>query len=92
MKSRARLILDQFPNYNLSVSNEGMKSIEAKTLFVLGDQDTSIPLECVSSARKNLPESYLWILHSTGHGAQEGKNKQEFIKVSKEFFKGKWKE
>ncbi|MDQ4141719.1 MAG: alpha/beta hydrolase [Bacteroidota bacterium] len=90
-EAQSKAILDEFPNYNVSVNDEEMKSIEAKTLFILGDQDTSIPLECISSARKNLPESYLWILPNTGHGAHEGKNKQEFISVSKEFFREQWK-
>lgn len=90
-EAQSKAILDQFPNYNVSVSAQEMKSIRAKTMFVLGDQDTSIPLECISSARANLPESYLWILPNTGHGAQEGKNKAEFVHVSKEFFKSEWK-
>lgn len=90
-EAQSKAILDQFPNYNVSVTDEEMKRIRAKTMFVLGDQDASIPLECVSSARRNLPESYLWILPNTGHDAKEGKNKREFVNISKVFFKEKWK-
>ncbi len=90
-EAQSKGILDQFPNYKISVSNEEMKSIKAKTLFILGDQDTSVPLECISNARKNLPESYLWILPNSEPDAHKRKNKQEFIRVSKLFFNEKWK-
>ena len=86
-----RAILDQFPNYQISIREYELKTIQTKTLIVLGDQDNSIPLECVSSVRRNLPTSYLWILPNTGHGAHEGKNRQQFVKTSKDFFRHQWK-
>lgn len=89
-EAQCKAILDQFVNYNVSVSEKEMKSIKTKTLFVLGDMDTSIPLECISSARKNLPESFLWIFPNTEHVAHIGKNKNEFIRVSKDFFTDNW--
>ena len=58
--------------------------------MVLGDHDKVIPLESAALARKYLPESYLWILPNTGHGALEGKNKIDFVRVSKEFFSQSW--
>ena len=82
-----RSILDQTINYAVSVSDDEMKTINAKTLFVLGDHDDSVPLECIARARKNLPNSFLWILPNTGHSAHKDKNKTEFVNVSKEFFK-----
>ncbi len=87
-EAQCKAILDQFPNYHTSVSDEEMKSIKAKTLFILGDNDSSIPLSCISSARLNLPESYLWILPNTGHVAHVEKNKTEFIRISNDFFAG----
>jgi len=37
-----------------------------------------------------MPESYLWIVPNAQHGAHEGKNKNEFVRVSKEFFSNSW--
>ena len=85
-EAQIRSILDQFPNYRVSVSDEELKSIQTRTLFVLGDQDDSIPLEYISRARKNLPHSFLWILPNTGHSAHRDKNKADFIRLSKAFF------
>jgi pimeloyl-ACP methyl ester carboxylesterase len=89
-EEQIKSILEQVVNYNVSVSDEEMKSIQTKTLFVLGDQDDSVPLEYIASARKNLPHSFLWILPNTGHSAHKDKNKNEFVRVSKEFLSGNW--
>jgi pimeloyl-ACP methyl ester carboxylesterase len=88
--AQIRSILDQVPNYIISVSGDEMKTIQTKTLLVLGDQDDSIPLECISRTRKNLPHSFLWILPNTGHGAHTDKNKADFVKLSKEFLNNGW--
>jgi hypothetical protein len=84
-----RTILDQIINYNIAVSDEEMKSIKTSTLFALGDQDDATSLKCIEQARKNLPSSFLWILPDTGHGAHKDKNKNDFVRVSKEFFSRK---
>jgi pimeloyl-ACP methyl ester carboxylesterase len=89
-EEQIRSILDQVVHYKIAVSDEEMKSIQARTLFVLGDLDDSIPLEYISRARKNLSNSYLWVLPNTAHGAHEGKNKADFVRVSKEFFSDSW--
>jgi len=81
-------ILDQFPNYSVSVSDEEIKQITAETLVVLGDRDNSISLDCISNLRKNLPKSYLWILPDSQHNAHEGKNKNEFVRISRLFLSG----
>ena len=88
--AQIRAILDQMPNYVVSISDEELKRITAKTLFVMGDRDDSVPLECLAHARKNLPESYLWILPGLGHSAHKGANKENFVRLSKEFFSEKW--
>ena len=89
-EEQIKSILDQVPNYNISFSEEELKSIQAKTLIVVGDQDDSIPLACISSARNNLPNSFLWVLPNTGHVAHRDKNKPEFVRLSKEFFSEPW--
>lgn len=90
-EEQIRIMLDQFPNYDVVLTDDDVKKIGSKTLIIIGDRDTSIPLACVDQLRKNLPESYLWILPNTGHGAHEGKNKNEFVKLSKDFMKNDWK-
>ncbi len=89
-EEQIKSILEQLPNYNVSVSDDEMKSIQTRVLFVWGDQDDSFPLECIAAARKNLPNSFLWVLPNTGHGAHKDKNKSEFVRVSKEFFNQSW--
>ena len=83
--NQLRAILDHFENYTVELSDDQLKNIQAKTLIILGDDDESIPLEEVSRARKNLPESDLWILPNSPHKAHEGKNKEKFIRISKAF-------
>lgn len=86
-EDQIRIILDQFPNYNSAMSNEEIKRIETRILIVLGDKDESVPLETLWRVRQNLPNSFLWIVPNTGHGAHEGKNESEFVRISKSFFK-----
>ena len=86
-EEQIRIILDQFPNMNSAMSDEDIKQIEAPVFIVLGDKDDLVPLETVSRVRKNLPNSFLWIIPNTGHGAHEGKNKDEFVRMSTSFFK-----
>ena len=88
-EEQIRSILNQTINYDISISDDEMRSINTKTLFVLGDQDDSVPLECIANARKNLPNSFLWILPKTGHSAHTDRNKTEFVRVSKDFFYNK---
>jgi pimeloyl-ACP methyl ester carboxylesterase len=89
-EAQIRAILEQMPNYIVSVSDQEMKSIRARTLFVFGDQDDSIPLSDIGKARQLLPNSFLWILPNTGHSAHKDKNKNEFVKVSKQFINNTW--
>jgi pimeloyl-ACP methyl ester carboxylesterase len=92
-EEQIKALLDQFADYSttsISINDKEFKRIQAKTLIVLGDQDNLNPIESAAFARKYLPESYLWILPNTGHGAHENKNKIDFIRVSKEFFSQSW--
>lgn len=82
-------ILDQMVNYIVNISDEELKSIKAKTLLIFGDDDDSIPLEEINRVRKFLPDSDLWIVPNSGHNAHEGKNKKDFVRISKEFLMDK---
>lgn len=85
-----KAIMEQFKNYTVSVSNEELRSIEPEVMITLGDDDIGISLEEVVRVRKYLPKSDLWILPNVPHGAHEGENKSEFIRIAKAFLsKGK---
>jgi pimeloyl-ACP methyl ester carboxylesterase len=89
-EEQIRSILAQVPNYVVSVSIDELKTIQTKTLLIIGDHDDSVPLECISAAKDNIPDSYLWILPNTDHRAHRDEHKEEFVRVSKEFFSGTW--
>jgi pimeloyl-ACP methyl ester carboxylesterase len=89
-EEQIKSILAQVPNYNVSVSESELKSISARTLIVHGDKDVATPIECIAKAKKNLPNSFLWVLPNTEHGAHTGENKGDFIRISKEFFSEAW--
>lgn len=89
-EEQIKSILAQLPNINISFSDEELKSIQTKTLLLLGDRDPVAPLECVAKAKTNLPNSFLWVLPNAPHEAHEGENKAEFVRISKEFFSRSW--
>lgn len=89
-EEQIKTLLDLFPDESSVTSDKDFKRIQTKVLMVLGDQDPIVPLESAVFARKHLPESYLWVLPDAGHGAHEGKNKIDFVKISKEFFSQSW--
>lgn len=89
-EDQIRSILDQLQNYNISVSEEELKNIRARTLLVYGDQEDSVTWECILSAKKNIPGSQLWVLPNTPHRAFAGNNSSEFVRVSKEFLGQGW--
>ena len=89
-EEQIRSILDQVINYNVIVTDVELKSISTRTLFVIGDKDDAVSLDCIDRARKNLPNSFLWILPDTEHGAHKDKNKNEFVRISKDFLNQHW--
>jgi len=80
-----KAIMEQFKNYSVTVSNDELKSFVPEVLIMLGDDDIGIPLEEVVRLRKHLPKSDLCILPNVPHGAHEGENKGDFIKIAKAF-------
>ena len=85
-----KAILDQFPNYIVTVTDDELKSTKTKKLIVMGDKDKTISMDCFAAVKENLDNSYLWILPNTSHVAYEGENKIDFVRKSKEFFAGNW--
>jgi pimeloyl-ACP methyl ester carboxylesterase len=89
-EEQIKSILAQVPNYNVTVTDAELKGIQARMLIVHGDKDTATPIECVAKVKKFVPNSFLWVLPNTEHGAHTGDNKPEFVRISKEFFGPAW--
>lgn len=86
---RAKWLLDHFSSYVVSLSDEALANIKTNTLIVLGDSDDSIPLTEVTRVRNLMSSSALWIIPNSGHDAHEGKNKKDFVRISKDFLNQK---
>ena len=80
-----KAMLNYYPNYEVYISESQLQTITSKILLVLGDDDDSFELKEVDRVQNNLPNSDLWILPDSPHGAHE-KNWTEFVRVTKEFF------
>lgn len=81
-------MLNYYINYKIILNDKQLKNIDSDVLLILGDDDDSMPLEEVARFRRNLPNSDLWILPNSQHGAHEG-HSSEFIRVSKTFLSKK---
>jgi steroid delta-isomerase-like uncharacterized protein len=78
-------ILKQLPNYKVSVSQEDLKRINTRMLIVVGDKDDSLPFDDILNARNNLPDATMWIVPETGHGAHRDNNREDFVRISRDF-------
>lgn len=84
-EKQIQTILEQVPNYNVRVSKDELRNIQTQVLIVVGDNDDSLPFDDVLNAKKELPNSSLWIVPNTGHGAHRDNNKTDFVRISKQF-------
>ncbi len=82
---KIKVLMDQFNNYTVTLSDEELQRIKPEVLIIIGDDDEGMDLVEVARVRKNLPISDLWILPNVSHGAHEGETKDEFITKSKAF-------
>lgn len=89
-EDRIMNILDQVPNYAVTLTEKELQRIKTRTLLVIGDHDEATPLDCVVKAKTNLPNGFLWIVPNTAHRVHVDKNKDQFIKISKDFFSNNW--
>lgn len=89
-EDRIKNILDQFPNYSVTVSDNELRSIKTRTLLVVGDNDHAVSLDCVIKAKTNMPNAFLWIVPNTEHRIHQDKNRDLFVKTSKDFLNNNW--
>lgn len=80
-----KVLMEQFKNYTVKLSDEELQSIQPEVLIMIGDDDEGMDLAEVARVKKNLPNADLWILPNVAHGAHEGETKDEFILKSKAF-------
>lgn len=86
---KIKALMQQFKNYTVHLSNAELQQIKPEVLMMVGDNDDGIVIEEVARARKNLPNSDLWILPNVAHGAHEGETKADFIVKAKAFLSKK---
>lgn len=87
-EERIKNIIEQLPNYSISLTNEELKSIKARTLLIVGDNDAWTPLECILKAKSHIPESYLWVVPNTEHNILR-ENKDLFLRITNDFLSQK---
>jgi len=86
-EERIKNILDQMPNYSVTVSDEELRSIKTRTLLVVGDNDPATPLECVTKTKTNLPNAFLWVVPNSEHRVHQGDKKDLFVNTTKDFLR-----
>jgi pimeloyl-ACP methyl ester carboxylesterase len=72
------------------IAPERLQGIPTRTLFVLGDRDPIVPIECVLEAYRALPNAALWVIPGGGHGAIWASEETQamFSRVVHRFFQG----
>jgi pimeloyl-ACP methyl ester carboxylesterase len=64
-----------------------LSTIQGRTLIVQGDRDPLYPVEISVEMAKAIPQSSLWIVADSGHGAVLGEKWPEFLKTASAFLK-----
>jgi len=65
-----------------------LSTIHARTLIVQGDRDPLYPVEISVEMAKAIPQSSLWIVPNSGHGAVIGDKWPELLKTAAAFLSG----
>jgi pimeloyl-ACP methyl ester carboxylesterase len=74
-----------------SFTPDELNTIKAKCLVVNGDNDEPVPIQLALEMHQSIRNSRLWIAPNGGHLPHLNADFQsEFLRVSLEFFNGKW--
>lgn len=84
--SQIKALFNPNLNYEISISNEDLKPLNARALIVNGDRDELLGITPAIVLHENLPNSELWIVPNTGHIAITGVNQDSFLEKSSKFF------
>ncbi len=66
-------------NYEIRLSDESLRAIQAKTLVVSGDRDEILGVQAAFALHAHLPHSSLWVLPDQGHIPINDTNRSDFI-------------
>lgn len=88
-EEQVKLVLEQFQNYTVYLTDEQLQHIRARVLIVSGDNDPGVDLQEVARLKAYLPQCDIWILPHVGHSAHTGENKSDFVEKSLAFLAGK---
>jgi pimeloyl-ACP methyl ester carboxylesterase len=80
-----RSFADSVDDMNLTV--QSLSKIQARTLIVQGDRDPLYPVELSVEMARAIPQSSLWIVPNSGHGAVLGKRWPEFLETAAAFLR-----
>ena len=85
-KQQFHAALKYFGNYNTQISDDELNEIKSRVMIVYGDDD-GYDMDEIMRVRSDLANSDLWMIPDAGHVANGGKNKKQFVEVSKRFLK-----
>lgn len=71
-----------------------LSTIKTPTLIIHGDRDSFFPVNIPANSYEAMPNSYLWVIPNFGHSYIKKGTIWEgaFLKVTKQFLSGEWKE
>jgi len=72
---------------DMSFTPPHLSTIRARTLIVQGDRDPLYPVDLSVEMAKAIPQSSLWIVPNSGHGAVIGERWDEFLKAALTFLR-----
>lgn len=84
----------QFHNFkdsyeDMNFTGPLLSTITARTLIIHGDRDEFFPVNIPVEMYRSIPQSYLWIVPNGGHVPIYGSRREEFLRITQEFFKGR---
>lgn len=85
-EDQVKALFDQNLDYQIHLSEEEVRGIDAKTFLIQGDSDEILGVEPAIELHKKLSNSELWIVPGTGHIAITGPNLNDFLLYSVKFF------
>ena len=84
-EEQVKLLMDQFQNYTVYLTDEELQQIQSDVLIVSGEDDPGVDLNEIARAKKYLSHVAVWILPNVSHSAHTGHNKDAFIAKAKRF-------
>lgn len=84
-EEQVKILMEQFQNYSIHLSDKELQQIQAKVLIMSGDDDEGVDLYEIARIKKYLPQAAVWILPNVKHSAHTGTNTDSFIAKARTF-------